>query len=49
MDLLMSLQWCLNPCCSGIWSRILDSVAKSTQKGGVLILVLIEEGLGNAL
>ena len=39
---------CLNPCCSGIWSRTLPSMTFSMLRCQVLILVVVEYGLGQA-
>ena len=35
----------LNPCCSGRWSRTLDELNKIRKAAGVLILVVVEDGL----
>ena len=37
---------CLNPCFNGIWSRTVDSSINIRTKKWVLILVLMEYGLG---
>ena len=37
----------LNPCFNGIWSRTQAGDAASVQEGDVLILVLMEYGLGH--
>ena len=37
---------CLNPYCSGIWSRRLCTSQKSAIKNLVLILIVVEYGLG---
>ena len=36
----------LNPCCDGRWSRTTCSRLVGLQKPGVLILVVMEDGLG---
>ena len=37
---------CLNPCCSGRWSRRRDSLVYWKRNQCVLILVVVEDGLG---
>ena len=36
----------LNPYCSGIWSRRMSEFNIIIHKGGVLILIVVEYGLG---
>ena len=38
--------WGLNPCFNGIWSRTVTQAVAEEQLGYVLILVLMEYGLG---
>ena len=35
----------LNPCCSGRWSRTPNAWYRSLKSSGVLILVVVEDGL----
>ena len=39
----------LNPCCNGRWSRRFVTYVSFPKKGGVLILVVMEDGLGDLL
>ena len=36
---------CLNPYCSGRWSRTAEAYDKAVSNGKVLILIVVEDGL----
>ena len=38
-------QLCLNPYCSGRWSRTGNALLESPKRIGVLILIVVEDGL----
>ena len=42
---LGAMSQCLNPCCSGQWSRTLTTAYQAVKLPSVLILVVMEDGL----
>ena len=45
MSKIRFLRICLNPCCSGQWSRTLNPIQYGNSNCKVLILIVVEDGL----